>query len=86
MCVSLLECHITLLTWRGKVGCDTLNGGEGDDTIRANDGSTEDTVDCGGGSNDTAYVDTIRNPLDPNTRIPYESGGINNRENINPPS
>jgi hypothetical protein len=49
-----------------------LLGGSANDTIRAADGY-EDTVDCGTGANDTAYIDVA---LDTSEDC----------ENVNPPS
>jgi Ca2+-binding RTX toxin-like protein len=40
---------------------DTVYGGPGNDTIFANDGDTRDYIDCGGGNNDTAYIDVFKN-------------------------
>ena len=55
----------------GGLHRDALLGGSANDTIRAADGY-HDTVDCGPGTNDTAYIDVT---LD--TR--------KNCENVNPP-
>jgi Ca2+-binding RTX toxin-like protein len=55
----------------GGLHRDELLGGSANDTIRAADGY-QDTVDCGPGANDTAYIDPT---LD--TR--------RNCENVNPP-
>ena len=55
----------------GGLHRDALLGGSANDTIRAADGY-QDTVDCGPGKNDTAYIDVT---LD--TR--------KNCENVNPP-
>jgi Ca2+-binding RTX toxin-like protein len=56
----------------GGLHRDVLWGGSANDTIRAADGYA-DTVDCGTGTNDTAYIDVT---LD--TRM--------NCENVNPPN
>jgi Ca2+-binding RTX toxin-like protein len=41
----------------GELGLDTMIGGDGDDFIYAADGVSDETVDCGPGTNDMASVD-----------------------------
>ena len=41
----------------GGKGVDTLNGGPGDDVIRSHSDKAIDTIDCGDGTADVAYVD-----------------------------
>jgi hypothetical protein len=50
---------------------DALLGGSANDTIKAADGY-EDTVDCGPGTSDTAYIDVTLDTSE-------------NCENVNPP-
>jgi RTX calcium-binding nonapeptide repeat (4 copies) len=55
----------------GGLHRDVLWGGSANDTIRAADGY-EDSVDCGTGTNDTAYIDVTLDTRE-------------NCENVNPP-
>ena len=51
-----IDCGFGMDRIDGVFGFDELLGGPNNDTISAADGF-EDNVDCGTGTNDTAYVD-----------------------------
>jgi uncharacterized repeat protein (TIGR01451 family)/CSLREA domain-containing protein len=58
----------------GGPGHDVLNGGPGNDTIHANDGQ-HDTIDCGKGKHDKAFVDSHDSVRNCETVVGPRGGG-----------